>query len=55
MKSAEAGISYSVNPLLSWNNKQLEYQLNKLASSHLILLFNYACQALFFSFIIAVW
>ncbi|WP_394815104.1 putative phage tail protein [Pantoea stewartii] len=55
IKYAQAGISYCGDPLRSWGNKQLECQLNKLAPSHLILLFNYACQALFFSFIIAAW
>jgi len=42
IKYAQAGISYCGDPLRSWGNKQLECQLNKLAPSHLILLFNYA-------------
>ncbi|WP_168401087.1 YmfQ family protein [Erwinia amylovora] len=42
IKYAQAGISYCGDPLRSWGNKQLECQLNRLAPSHLILLFNYA-------------
>ncbi|WP_168403829.1 YmfQ family protein [Erwinia amylovora] len=42
IKYALTGISYCGDPLRSWGNKQLECQLNRLAPSHLILLFNYA-------------
>ena len=42
IKYAQAGVSYCGDPLRSWGNKQLECQLNRLAPSHLILLFNYA-------------
>lgn len=38
---AQAGLAYCGDPLRSWGNKLLECRLNKLAPSHIHLLFNY--------------
>lgn len=42
IKYAVAGGSYCGDPLASWGNKQLECTFNKLAPSHLNIIFNYS-------------
>lgn len=42
IKYAVAGGSYCGDPLTSWGNKQLECTFNKLAPSHLNIIFNYS-------------
>lgn len=42
IKYAQAGGSYCGDPLASWGNKQLECTFNKLAPSHLNIIFNYS-------------
>lgn len=38
---AQAGISYCGDPLRSWGNKQLECMINRLAPSHIRIIFGY--------------
>lgn len=42
IKYALAGSSYCGDPLASWGNKQLECAINKIAPSHLNLIFSYS-------------
>lgn len=42
IKYSLAGASYCGDPLASWGNKQLECSINKIAPSHLNIIFNYS-------------
>ena len=42
IKYSLAGTSYCGDPLASWGNKQLECSINKIAPSHLNIIFNYS-------------
>ncbi|MBJ9157421.1 DUF2313 domain-containing protein [Citrobacter sp. FDAARGOS_156] len=42
VKYALSGAAYCVDPLASWGNKQLECAINKIAPSHLNLIFSYS-------------